>query len=37
LANEEDEDVGDYLEYCVEEIQARPKPEIPREQWLYRA
>lgn len=37
MANEEDEDVQDYLEYSIEQIQARPKPEIPREQWLYRA
>jgi HEAT repeat protein len=37
LANEEDEDVRDYLEYCIEQIQAGPEPEIPREQWLYRA
>ncbi|GAB1543629.1 hypothetical protein NUACC21_63050 [Scytonema sp. NUACC21] len=37
LANEEDEDVRDYLEYCIEQIQAGSEPEIPREQWLYRA
>ncbi|AFZ26465.1 HEAT-like repeat protein [Cylindrospermum stagnale PCC 7417] len=37
LIEEDDEDVRDYLEYCIEQIQAGPPPEIPREQWLYRA